>query len=90
VPTHEITIVPYTSEKGDDCRADPLVIAPKEGVDYELVYSHVWSGSGTTKSYRCAATVERKGASPKKPPAADDEAPAEDSPADPDGSSAAR
>jgi len=88
VPTHEITIVPYTSEKGDKCLADPLVIAPKEGVDYELVYSHVWSGSGAKKSYRCAATVERKDASTKadKPDTATSQAPAEDSPADPDGS----
>ncbi|MBW2526623.1 MAG: hypothetical protein JRI23_20745 [Deltaproteobacteria bacterium] len=75
VPAREITIVPYTNEKGDECRADPLVIAPKKGVAYELVYSHVWSKEGS--SYRCAATVERQqppAAKPKPKPDADADA----------------
>lgn len=71
VPTREITIVPYTREGGDECRADPLVISPKEGLEYELVYSHVWSGP-EAKSYRCAATIQRKAAAPAAPSKADE------------------
>lgn len=89
VPTRELTIVPYTKEGGDECRADPLVIAPKKGVDYELVYSHVWSGP-KSGSYRCAASVDRKDA--KATPTADSPdgeggGPAtDDTPEGPDGS----
>ena len=58
LPAQELTITAYTNEKEGECKADPLTIAPKKKLQYQLVYSHVWSGADH-RSYRCAATVER-------------------------------